>query len=50
MLTNGQAGLIDLDLVKKQKLLAAYAFPYVLKDYSVLLLQEDLQKGNLWMK
>ena len=37
MLTNGQAGLIDLDLVKKQKLLAAYAFPYVLKDYSVLL-------------
>ncbi len=39
ILTNGSAGLIDLNLVKKQKLLQAYAFPYVLKDYSMLLLQ-----------
>lgn len=39
ILTNGSAGLIDLDLVKKQQLLSAYAFPYVLKDYSMLLLQ-----------
>ena len=46
MLTNGQAGLIDLDLVKKQKLLAAYAFPYVLKDYSVLLLQGKPTEGQ----
>ncbi|WP_370896364.1 M16 family metallopeptidase [Chryseobacterium gossypii] len=46
MLTNGQAGLIDLDLVKKQKLLAAYAFPYVLKDYSVLLLQGNPKEGQ----
>lgn len=46
MLTNGQAGLIDLDLVKKQKLLAAYASPYVLKDYSVLLLQGRPTKGQ----
>lgn len=46
MLTNGQAGLIDLDLVKKQKLLAAYAFPYVLKDYSVLLLQGRPTEGQ----
>lgn len=38
MLTNGSAGLMDLDLVKKQQLLGAYAFPYVLKDYSMLLL------------
>lgn len=38
MLTNGSAGLMDLDLVKKQRLLGAYAFPYVLKDYSMLLL------------
>lgn len=38
MLTNGSAGLIDLDLVKKQKLLGAFAFPYVLKDYSSLIL------------
>ncbi|WP_294248104.1 pitrilysin family protein [uncultured Chryseobacterium sp.] len=46
MLTNGQAGLIDLDLVKKQKLLAAYAYPYVLKDYSVLLLQGNPTEGQ----
>lgn len=46
MLTNGQAGLIDLDLVKKQKLLGAYAFPYVLKDYSVLLLQGRPTEGQ----
>ncbi len=38
ILTNGSAGLIDLNLIKKQKLLSAYAFPYVLKDYSTLLL------------
>ncbi|WP_244428758.1 M16 family metallopeptidase [Flavobacterium sp. B17] len=46
MLTNGQAGLIDLDLIKKQKLLAAYAYPYVLKDYSVLLLQGNPIEGQ----
>jgi len=53
ILTNGSAGLIDLDLVKKQKLLGAYAFPYILNDYSVLVLGgnpiagqslEDVQK------
>lgn len=46
MLTNGQAGLIDLDLVKKQKLLGAYAFAYPLKDYSVLLLQGRPTEGQ----
>ncbi|MET3036774.1 insulinase family protein [Chryseobacterium sp. NRRL B-14859] len=46
MLTNGQAGLIDLDLVKKQKLLGASAFAYNLKDYSVLLLQGKPTEGQ----
>jgi predicted Zn-dependent peptidase len=46
ILTNGSAGLIDLNLVKKQKLLGAYAFPYVLKDYSVLLLQGNPIEGQ----
>jgi len=46
MLTNGQAGLIDLDLVKKQKLLSAFASPYVLKDYSVLLIQGRPTEGQ----
>lgn len=38
ILANGSAGLIDLNLIKKQQLLGAYAFPYILKDYSMLLL------------
>lgn len=46
ILTNGSAGLIDLNLVQKQKLLRAYAFPYVLKDYSVLLLQGFPTEGQ----
>lgn len=46
MLTNGSAGLIDLDLVKKQKLLGAFAFPYVLKDYSSLLLGGNPTDGQ----
>ncbi|MDR6922327.1 insulinase family protein [Chryseobacterium sp. 2987] len=46
MLTNGQAGLIDLDLVKKQKLLSAFASAYALKDYSVLLIQGRPTEGQ----
>ena len=46
ILTNGKAGLIDLDLVKKQKLLSAAAFPEILKDYSALLLQANPVKGQ----
>lgn len=46
ILTNGSAGLIDLNLVKQQKLLAAYAFPYVLKDYSVLMLGGNPTDGQ----
>jgi predicted Zn-dependent peptidase len=46
MLTNGKAGLFDLDLTKKQKLLSASAFSYTLKDYSVLLLQGNPIKGQ----
>ncbi|MEO8886900.1 MAG: insulinase family protein, partial [Mucilaginibacter sp.] len=43
---NGAAGLIDLDLVQKQKLLSAVAQSYTLKDYSVLLLQGKPIKGQ----
>jgi predicted Zn-dependent peptidase len=46
ILTNGSAGLIDLNLVKKQKLLGASAFAYILKDYSVLLLQGNPTQGQ----
>jgi len=46
MLTNGKAGLFDLDLTKKQKLLSASANSYALKDYSVLLLTGNPIKGQ----
>lgn len=46
ILSNGMAGLIDLDLVKQQKLLDAYSFPYILKDYSTLLLSGEPIKGQ----
>ncbi|WP_437919816.1 M16 family metallopeptidase [Sphingobacterium sp. LRF_L2] len=46
ILTNGSAGLIDLDLLKSQKLLGAGAFPYVLKDYSMLILQGNPSQGQ----
>lgn len=46
MLTNGSAGLMDLDLVKKQRLLSAYAFPYLLIDYSMLILQGTPVEGQ----
>jgi predicted Zn-dependent peptidase len=36
ILTNGKAGLIDLNLVKKQKLLRASASAYTLIDYGVM--------------
>ena len=39
VLTNGRAGLIDLDLVKKQKLLRASASAEVLVDYGYMNLQ-----------
>lgn len=39
ILTNGKAGLMDLNLVKKQKLLRASAFAYTLIDYGVLYMQ-----------
>lgn len=46
MLTNGSAGLIDLNLVKKQKLLGAYAYAYPMKDYSVLMLKGNPVEGQ----
>ena len=46
ILTNGKAGLFDLDLVKKQRLLSAGAYSYILKDYSALVLQGNPVKGQ----
>jgi predicted Zn-dependent peptidase len=46
ILTNGKAGLMDLNLVKKQKLLRASASAYTLIDYGVLYMQGYATQGQ----
>lgn len=46
ILANGRAGLIDLDLTKKQKLLSATAGASTMKDYSSLVLRGNPVKGQ----
>jgi len=46
ILTNGKAGLMDLNLVKKQKLLRAFASANVLVDYGALFMQGSPTQGQ----
>lgn len=46
ILTNGKAGLMDLNLVKKQKLLRASAFTYTLIDHGILYLSASPTQGQ----
>jgi len=46
ILNNGKAGLIDLNLAQKQEVLVAGAEPYVLKDYSTLILYGQPKQGQ----
>lgn len=46
ILTNGTAGLLDLNLVKQQKLLRASAFTYTLIDYGILYLSASPTNGQ----
>jgi len=46
ILTNGKAGLIDLNLVKKQKLLRASASTYTLIDYGILYMSGNPTLGQ----
>ncbi len=46
ILTNGRAGIIDLNLVKKQKLLRASAYTYTLIDYGILGLNGAATSGQ----
>ncbi len=46
ILSNGQAGLIDLNLVQKQEVLRAYSSPTVLTDYSMLMLSGNPRDGQ----
>jgi zinc protease len=38
LLSNGQAGLMDLNLIQKQKVLSAYSYDMALNDYSTFIL------------
>lgn len=46
LLSNSTAGLIDLNLVKSQKVLGASASPYILKDYSVHMFNGRAKEGQ----
>jgi predicted Zn-dependent peptidase len=46
LLTNGQAGLIDLNLNQKQKVLGAYAYDMRFNDYSAFILGAKPRQGQ----
>ncbi len=46
ILSNGTAGLMDLNLVKKQKVISAGGGAYVLKDYGILYLEGKAKQGQ----
>jgi predicted Zn-dependent peptidase len=46
VLSNGNAGLMDLNLVKKQQVLSASAGAYKLQDYSVLFIDGKAKEGQ----
>jgi predicted Zn-dependent peptidase len=46
ILHNYQAGLFDLNITQKQRLLEAYAYPRVMEDFGVLILQAKPREGQ----
>lgn len=46
LLSNGQAGLIDLNLNQQQKVLSANAYVYELKDYGVFIMSASPKEGQ----
>ncbi len=46
VLSNGTAGLLDLNLVKKQKVISAGGGAYILKDYGMLYLEGRAKEGQ----
>jgi len=46
LLSNSEAGLIDLNLNQKQKVLGAYSYPLRLSDYSIQMLSASPNKGQ----
>ena len=46
IMSNGKAGLIDLNLMQEQKLLSAYSFPYDQTDYTAYFMQGTPKAGQ----
>ena len=46
ILYNGQAGLIDLDLMQQQKTLSAYCYPMTMSDYSAFMMAGRPKAGQ----
>jgi predicted Zn-dependent peptidase len=46
ILNNGKAGLIDLDLVKKQKVMSAYAYAWAMNDYGLFQMGGTPREGQ----
>jgi len=46
VLSNGKAGVLDLNLIQKQKVLGATVFPYSMKDYSVNIIFANPREGQ----
>lgn len=46
LLSNGKAGLIDINLLKKQEVIEAYSSPNIMKDYSFLYLGATPKAGQ----
>ncbi len=46
ILSNGTAGLLDLNLNQQQKVIGAFSFPYVLNDYSTLVFGASTKEGQ----
>jgi predicted Zn-dependent peptidase len=46
ILSNGKAGLMDLDLVKKQKVMSAYAYAWAMNDYGLFQMGGTPRQGQ----
>ncbi|MFN0048949.1 MAG: M16 family metallopeptidase, partial [Cytophagales bacterium] len=46
VLSNGKAGVLDLNLIQKQKVLGAQVFPYSMKDYSINMIMANPREGQ----
>ena len=46
IMNNGEAGIIDLNLLQEQELLSAYSFPYTLTDYTAYFLDGNPKEGQ----